>query len=203
MKKSDLIISELEKEFDDLRLIHRNLQYDNQICYASGNSGNSNPDNNSVDSGNKKSYVKITVNRVKFGKTTTLSNFEACAYNSSGEKLNSVTGYFLEPEFDESRNTIDGSDTAIPGGTYDVEPSTYHGRSGFFEIKGVSGRSAIKIHSGNTGADTEGCLMPGTGCSFDESTGDYRVTQSKAKFNELRDFLNLHSSGLATITITP
>lgn len=200
MATSDLILSELEKEFN--KLTNSKQLQPNCIYYTSGQSGNSNPDIYSIDSGNHQPYVKIEVKRIGKGKSTTLSNFTATAYNAQNEKTDSVVGYFLEPVYDESRSTLSGSDTAIPNGTYDVVPSTYRGNSGYFEVTGVSGRSAIKIHPGNTGADTEGCLMPGTAGHFNNNTGDYQITQSKAKFNELRSFLNLHSSGMATITIT-
>lgn len=52
--------------------------------------------------------------------------------------------------------------TAIPAGTYEIR-DTYSPRFGrmMLEVVGVPGFQGIRIHSGNTADDTEGCLIPG------------------------------------------
>ena len=54
-----------------------------------------------------------------------------------------------------------------------------------FEITGVPGRSAILFHTGNTPADTQGCVLVGE--SFDVVSGVPGVTQSKKGFAEFLD----------------
>ena len=48
----------------------------------------------------------------------------------------------------------------------------------------VSKDRKILYHIGNTGQDTEGCLLPGTGYANGSVSG------SRIKFNELRSFIN-------------
>ena len=76
--------------------------------------------------------------------------------------------------------------TAIPEGRYRVT-LTHSQRFGKVLplLHGVSGFTGVRIHSGNTPEDTEGCLLVGQG--FDETTGD--VTQSRAALNELMAIL--------------
>lgn len=52
--------------------------------------------------------------------------------------------------------------TAIPAGTYEIR-DTYSPRFNklMLEVVGVPGFQGIRIHSGNTADDTEGCLIPG------------------------------------------
>lgn len=70
--------------------------------------------------------------------------------------------------------------TAIPEGRYEVVITM----SNRFKrrlplLVNVPGFEGIRIHPGNTAADTEGCLLPGTGRSLDT------VTSSKIAFEAL------------------
>lgn len=74
--------------------------------------------------------------------------------------------------------------TAIPTGTYNVviTPSQRFKRD-LPLLKNVPGFSGIRIHSGNTAADTEGCILVGKGHSTRS------VTDSRAAFNDLFDHI--------------
>lgn len=146
------------------------------------------------------STVSISVNRSFYGTSSTMSYFEATAYDDSGNVIDSMSGMFLEPEADYDRCTSAGSDTAIQYGTYSVVPSTFHGQSGYYEVSGVDGRSGILIHAGNSGGDTSGCFLPGT--SGHQSGSNYTVSQSGDKLRELNDFLSRYGGGGITMNVS-
>ena len=90
-------------------------------------------------------------------------------------------------------------ETAIPKGTYNVVV-TFSNR---FQrdlplLEGVPGFDGIRIHPGNTSADTEGCILVGRGKT--EKT----VTESIAAFNALFTKIQqaLADSDVVTIEIT-
>lgn len=141
----------------------------------------------------KTNGVNIVVNRMRYGDKSTLSQFKMFAYGAYGEILSTLEGYFLEPEADYERSNKAGSDTAILPGVYEVQPSTYDGREGYYEVKDVIGRTAIKIHEGNTGGNTEGCLLPGTSWSEDITKKEYQVHDSGTKLGQMREFLERYA----------
>ena len=70
--------------------------------------------------------------------------------------------------------------TAIPRGRYRVTitPSARFGRD-MPLLNDVPGYVGVRIHSGNTAADTEGCILVGLGL------GTNAITQSRDAFNHL------------------
>ena len=85
--------------------------------------------------------------------------------------------YVLE---DVERETKIKGETAIPRGTYSVVITM----SNRFKrelplLENVPGFTGVRLHPGNTHADTEGCLLPG------RTRTDRAVGESKAAFNAL------------------
>ena len=76
--------------------------------------------------------------------------------------------------------------TAIPYGTYavDITRSTRFGRD-LPLLLAVPGFTGVRIHPGNTTADTEGCLLPGTD-RLAKSVGRSRDA-FVALFSQIRD----------------
>lgn len=114
--------------------------------------------------------MNIVQKRYKFGEDFTLSKlyidgvwFKLCPYileDAVREKAGiSVNEWKVKNE------------TAIPVGTYDVE-KTFSQRFGkmMYQLLDVQGFEGIRIHSGNTSHDTEGCLI--TGRERDEKNGE-------------------------------
>lgn len=138
--------------------------------------------------------VRIGVNRNGYGSDSTASMFIANAYDDKGNLIGSMSGYFLEPGFNPELSKTSGSDTAIPAGTYSLIPCYHNGQSGFYEVSGVDGRSAVHIHPGNSGSDTLGCFLPGSSSGYDSGSDNYYVNGSKAKWTEFTNFLNSYGS---------
>ena len=85
-------------------------------------------------------------------------------------------------------NTKDIS--CIPEGTYKCKP---HSRrfSDTWKITGVSKRSGIVFHTGNTESDTEGCIL--TGSVIGSLSGERAVLGSRRALNKLRDYIGTTS----------
>lgn len=158
-------------------------------------------DTNSLSPINKNG-VSISVSRSFYGDSSTMSYFVATAYDSGGNVIATLSGMFLEPGAYYDRSKVEGSDTAIMPGTYKVVESTFKGEPGYYEVSGVEGRTAIKIHSGRTGKHTSGCFLPGVSGSLNPSTGEYQVSDSDAKSKELTNFLNRYGAGGITMSVT-
>ena len=71
-------------------------------------------------------------------------------------------------------------ETAIPLGRYEVTITvSQRFKRALPLLLGVPGYEGIRIHTGNTKADTSGCLLPG------KKKGTNQVFESTAAFNEL------------------
>ena len=83
------------------------------------------------------------------------------------------------------------NDTAIPAGTYPVRLSfSNRFRRVLPEVVGVPGFTGIRIHAGNTTADTSGCLLVGNArvgraVKGSKVTLEKLLLEFKAKLNEL------------------
>lgn len=150
--------------------------------------------------------VVVNTRRLHYGKKSTVSEFTAMAYDARGNKVDSINGYFLEPETDFDRAKMKNSDTSIMQGNYNViskadlekKINTERKKRGEEDIHltykwyvdSVPGRSGIAIHTGNYGDDTKGCFLPGENYSYDKTSGTYNVWISKKKTKELFDFFD-------------
>ncbi len=144
--------------------------------------------------------VEVDMVRQGFANGSTLSMYVASAYDDKGNLLYSESGYMLEPLYREDLADVKDSGCAIPEGTYDVQPSTYNGKSGYYEVTGVPGRTGIKIHKGNEGGDSKGCLMPGASYQYSDEKG-YTVSDSKTQLESLFSMFNKHGDEGISLTI--
>lgn len=89
--------------------------------------------------------------------------------------------------------------TAIPEGTYEVK-LTHSPRFKKIlpEILNVPNFSGIRIHTGNSSKDTEGCILVGT---WDGEKEDW-VGNSRIAFDELMSLLEKATNNKEKITIT-
>lgn len=89
--------------------------------------------------------------------------------------------------------------TAIPEGTYEVK-LTHSPRFKKIlpEILNVPNFSGIRIHTGNSSKDTEGCILVGT---WDGEKEDW-VSDSKIAFDELMTLLEEATNNKEKVTIT-
>ena len=102
--------------------------------------------------------------------------------------------FTLEDKVRPDGEKIDGQ-TAIPYGTYTViiDHST-HFNMDLPHVLNVPGFEGIRIHTGNTDADTEGCILVGTTWAGKDFVGN-----SKFAFEPL--FEKLKAAKGATLTI--
>ena len=80
------------------------------MAYENGNGGIILPRTN----------VVVNTNRLWYGRESTVSAFLATAYDEQGKMVDSMEGYFLEPEVNYDSAKVAGGDKAIMYGTYNV-----------------------------------------------------------------------------------
>ena len=96
----------------------------------------------------------------------------------------------------ECKEKVHGK-TCIPYGTYTVRLSySNRFRRILPEVLNVPHFLGIRLHSGNSSKDTEGCILVGT-----KSKGDW-VTASRVAFNKLYKLLQTAEKNKEEITIT-
>lgn len=147
--------------------------------------------------------VVIETNRFLYGYNATVSDFSAIAYDHNGVPIDSLQGYFLEPASNYEFATTEGSDTAILPGTYNIIPKWHERQKYKWYLANPKGRSGIAIHSGRSGANTSGCLIPGNNYEIHQhEKGDsLTISNAKAKTEELFHFFNKYGNGNIKIKI--
>ena len=89
--------------------------------------------------------------------------------------------------------------TAIPEGTYEVKLThSLRFKKILPEILNVPNFSGIRIHTGNSSKDTEGCILVGT---WDGEKEDW-VGNSRIAFDELMTLLEEATNNKEKVTIT-
>lgn len=153
----------------------------------------------------KKSHgnVVVNTNRLYYGSDATISAFLATAYDNNGNVIDSIEGYFLEPLTDYELATTEGSDTAIMPGTYSIVPKSSSKQRYKWYISNVDGRSGIAIHSGKSGSNTTGCLIPGENYgTYNSKEGEsFGIIGAAPKTDELFRFFDIYGKGGIKINI--
>jgi hypothetical protein len=135
--------------------------------------------------------MNLTLKRFEFGTTYTIGKL----YN--GEEM---LCYVLEDKYREVAGKPVAewkvpNETAIPKGTYKViVDHSNHFNKDLPHILNVPGYEGVRIHSGNTSKDTEGCLLVGSAWP-----GGDMITGSKVAFDKV--FPLIQAAKDVTITI--
>lgn len=150
-----------------------------------------------------KTRVVVNTNRLHYGYNATISAFLATAYDSSGRKVDSMQGYFLEPRTDYDLATTQNSDTAIMTGTYRIMPKWDEKQKYDWYLRNTKGRTGIAIHGGVNGDNTSGCLIPGSSFNiYKHEKGDnLTINNAKEKKKELFDFFRKYGNDDIKINI--
>ena len=163
-----------------------------------------------------KTNVVVNTNRIGYGDKSTVSAFLATAYDEQGNTVDSMRGYFLEPETDYNRAKREGSDTAIMSGSYEIIPqaemrkriaerNTQKGKQikecdiklrYNWYIDNPPGRSGIAIHGGRNGENTAGCFIPGDSIGPNKEKTDYFISDNGKKDELFRFFNNYGQDGI-------
>lgn len=91
--------------------------------------------------------IVVSTTRIGYGKKSTLSVFTAMAYDKAGNKVDSIRGYFLEPETIYNKSKVKNSDTSIIQGDYKIiSKKKTKELFNFFDKYGQNGIK-INVHS--------------------------------------------------------
>ena len=133
--------------------------------------------------------MELTLNRIFLGSSATIGELYV-----DREHIADTLEDRVRPEGEK----VYGK-TAIPEGTYEVK-LTYSPRFKKIlpEILNVPNFSGIRIHTGNSSKDTEGCILVGT---WDGEKEDW-VGNSRIAFDELMALLEKATNNKEKVTIT-
>ena len=133
--------------------------------------------------------MELTLNRIFLGSSATIGELYA-----DREHIADTLEDRVRPEGEK----VYGK-TAIPEGTYEVK-LTHSPRFKKIlpEILNVPNFSGIRIHTGNSSKDTEGCILVGT---WDGEKEDW-VGNSRIAFDELMALLEEATNNKEKVTIT-
>lgn len=133
--------------------------------------------------------MELTLNRIFLGSSATIGELYA-----DREHIADTLEDRVRPEGEK----VYGK-TAIPEGTYEMVLS-YSPRFKKIlpEILNVPNFTGIRIHCGNSSADSSGCILVGT---WDGEKEDW-VSDSKVAFNKLMSLLQKAADNKEKITIT-
>lgn len=133
--------------------------------------------------------MELTLNRIFLGSSATIGELYV-----DGEHIADTLEDRVRPEGEK----IYGK-TAIPEGTYEMVLS-YSPRFKKIlpEILNVPNFTGIRIHCGNSSADSSGCILVGT---WDGEKEDW-VSDSKIAFNKLMSLLEEATNNKEKVTIT-
>lgn len=90
----------------------------------------------------------------------TLQRLRDDFYGMHGQLLNddgSLLCYTIEQHWHDNQHDV----SCIPAGKYDCIPHDTQNHPNCWEVSNVPDRAAILIHTGNTIADTQGCIIVG------------------------------------------
>ncbi len=89
--------------------------------------------------------------------------------------------------------------TAIPKGVYPITISmSNHFKKMLIEVQKVTGYAGVRIHSGNSSKDTEGCIIVG---SINDREDDDWVGGSKVAYERLHSKVKQALSAKHTVTL--
>lgn len=140
--------------------------------------------------------MKLTLKRIALRKTYTIGKLYIDDVYFCDTLEDTVRDTNKSGKFDNGEQKIKGK-TAIPYGTYEIK-WTYSPRFKKYtpQLMNVPSFEGIRVHAGNTSADTEGCLILG------ENKQVGKVLNSRATINKFYPIIKeACSNGKVTIEI--
>lgn len=140
--------------------------------------------------------MKLTLKRIALRSTYTIGRLYVDGDYFCDTLEDTVRDLNKDGKFDNGEKKVYGK-TAIPYGTYEIK-WTYSPRFKKYtpQLMNVPSFEGIRIHSGNTSADTEGCLILG------ENKQVGKVLNSRATINKFYPIIKKAcSKGKVTIEI--
>ena len=167
----------------------------------------------------QKTRVVVNTNRIWYGVNSTASAFLATAYDEQGREVDSMRGYFLEPEAKYEKAKTEGGKMAIMSGEYNIIPNAEmlkkineqrkknnkipeDGLRFQWYIDTPPGRSCIAIHGGKTWKNTQGCFIPGDTIELSADGKNYEI-YDRGKKKELFDFFEKYGQAGIKINVGP